>query len=171
MARLRAVCAGVILSLGAVLAPGLVQGQVTAQPGETFGDWIYECASVGDNQQSCALNQTLVDQASGNPLLKFSLSRDAQSGAVALVALVPLGIDFAAGVSGAVDEGAPFRYGLRTCVGTTCVAMVQVAPEALEQLKGGSRLRIAFTMFGEAQQRVFAGSLRGVTAGAAAAGF
>lgn len=101
--------------------------EVTAQPDQTFGDWIYQCAAVASGNPVCSLNQTLVDQGSGQPVLKFSLARDAASGKMTLVALLPLGLDFAAGVSGAVDDNAAFQYGLRTCIGTTCIANTEIA--------------------------------------------
>jgi invasion protein IalB len=103
-------------------------------------------------------------------VLKFSLGRDGASGAVTLVALLPLGLDFAAGVSGAVDDKPAFKYGLRTCIGTTCVAVVAVSAEGLADLKSGTQLRIGFKMLTESEPRVLAGSLNGITAGAAAAG-
>jgi invasion protein IalB len=145
--------------------------EVTAQPDQTFGDWIYQCAEVVAGNPICSLNQTLVDQGSGQPVLKFSLARDAASGKVTLVALLPLGLDFAAGVSGAVDDNTAFLYRLRTCIGTTCIANAEIDAERLTQLKSGSLLKIGFQILSEPAPRVFAGSLNGITAGTKAAGF
>ncbi len=144
--------------------------EATAQPDQTFGDWIYQCAEVTPGNPLCSLNQTLVDQASGQSVLKFSMARDT-AGKMTLVALLPLGLDFAAGVSGAVDDNAAFQYGLRTCIGTTCIANVEIDTDRLAQLKSGTLLKIGFRMLGEADGRVLAGSLKGITAGTAAAGF
>jgi invasion protein IalB len=146
-------------------------GEVTARAGDVFGDWVYQCSPIAEGREACALNQTLVDQQSGSPVLKFSLARDAATGSVTLVALLPLGLDFAAGVSGAVDDKPGFPYGLRTCVGTTCVAVAEIDTARFADLKAGAALKIGFRMLGEAEPRVFDGSLRGMTAAAAAAGF
>jgi len=173
--------AGVLVGLlagGAFLGIALLGAQtqevtaqeVTAQPDQTFGDWIYQCAEVTPGNPVCSLNQTLVDQNSGQPVLRFSLAREV-SGKVTLVALLPLGLDFAAGVSGAVDDSAAFQYGLRTCIGTTCIANAQIDVDRLAQLKSGTLLKIGFRMMGEADGRVLAGSLKGITAGTEAAGF
>jgi invasion protein IalB len=159
---------------GAALGIALFGAQtqeVTAQPDQTFGDWIYQCAEVVAGNPICSLNQTLVDQGSGQPVLKFSLARDAASGKVTLVALLPLGLDFAAGVSGAVDDNTAFLYRLRTCIGTTCIANAEIDAERLTQLKSGSLLKIGFQILSEPAPRVFAGSLNGITAGTKAAGF
>jgi invasion protein IalB len=165
---------GLLAAAGAFLffaGPASRAQEVTAQPDQTFGDWIYQCAEVAEGKSACSLNQTLVDQQSGQPVLKFSLGRDAGSGRMTLVALLPLGLDFAAGVSGAVDDNAAFQYGLRTCIGTTCIAIAEVDAGRLGQLRGGTQLKIGFKMLAEAESRILAGSLGGITAGTAAAGF
>lgn len=168
----RAAGTGLAALVAVLLAlTGPAVAQATAKAGDTFGDWIYECAPVGEGREACSLSQTLVDQQSGQSLLKFTLGRDEATGTVTLVALLPAGLDFVAGVVGAVDDKPGFPYTLRTCVGTTCIAMLLVDAPQLAQLKAGSALQIGFTMFGETQQRVFTGSLRGITAGTAAAGF
>jgi invasion protein IalB len=145
--------------------------EVTAQPDQTFGDWIYQCAEPVAGRPVCSLNQTLVDQGSGQPVLKFSLARDAANGRTTLVALLPLGLDFATGVSGAIDDNAAFQYALRTCIGTTCIADVDIDATRLAELKSGTLLKIGFRILGEAEGRVLAGSLKGITAGTGAAGF
>ncbi len=168
------VVAGLLVAAGAGLffaGPASRAQEVTAQPDQTFGDWIYQCAAVAEGKTACSLNQTLVDQASGQSMLKFSLGRDAASGKMTLVALLPLGLDFATGVSGAVDDNDSFNYGLRTCIGTTCIAIAEVDAARLEQLKSGTLLKIGFKMLAEPEPRVLAGSLKGITAGTTAAGF
>ena len=168
---LRRLAAAATLCMASLALAGPTTAQVTAKAGDTFGDWIYECATVGEAQQTCALSQTLVDQQSGQSVLKFTLGRDQGTGTVTLVTLLPMGLDFVAGVAGAIDDKPAFPYTLRTCVGTTCIGMLLVDAERLAELKAGTALRIGFTMMGEAEQRTFTGSLRGITAGTAAAGF
>jgi len=162
--------AGRFAGLAMFIATAAMAQGVTAQPEQTFGDWIYQCTAMGEGQ-ACSLNQTLVDQQSGQPVLRFSLSRDASNGTMTLVALLPLGLDFAAGVSGAVDEGTAYQYGLRTCIGTTCIATLSIDATRLAELRGGTELRIGFKLMSEPEPRVLAGSLRGITAGTTAAGF
>ncbi|WP_417309203.1 invasion associated locus B family protein [Devosia sp.] len=145
--------------------------QATAKPGEVFGDWVYECVAVGEGREACALNQSLVDQETGKLLVRFSLGRDEQNDTVSLVALVPLGIDFAAGVSGGLDDAAGFQMQLRTCLNTSCIAAARVDDAMLEKMKQGTTLKIGFKMMTEQQPRILGGSLRGITAGTKAAGF
>jgi len=170
--------AGVVAGLLALAGAGLFLAgpatraqDVTAQPEQTFGDWIYQCTPLADGKAACALNQTLIDQASGQSVLKFSIGRDAASGKMTLVALLPLGLDFATGVSGAVDDNDAFQYGLRTCIGTTCIAIFEIDANRLEELRAGTLLKIGFRMLAEAEPRVLAGSLNGISAGTKAAGF
>lgn len=170
--------AGVVAGLLAAAGVGLLVAgpasraqDVTAQPEQTFGDWIYQCTPIADGKTACSLNQTLVDQKSGQSVLKFSLGHDTDSGKMTLVALLPLGIDFAAGVSGAVDNNDAFHYGLRTCIGTTCIAIAEIDAARLAQLKSGTLLKIGFKMLSEPDARVLAGSLKGITSGTQAAGF
>lgn len=165
---------GLLAAAGAFLflaGPASRAQEAMAQPDQTFGDWIYQCAEVADGKAACSLNQTLVDQRSGQSVLKYSLGRDPASGKMTLVALLPLGLDFAVGVSGAVDGQSAFQYGLRTCIGTTCIAIAEVDAGRLVQLRAGTQLKIGFKMLGEAEPRVLAGSLNGITAGTQAAGF
>ncbi len=165
---------GLLAAAGALLffgGPASRAQEATARPDQTYGDWIYQCATVADGNPACSLNQTLVDQQSGQPVLKFSLGHDPASGKMTLVALLPLGLDFAAGVSGAVDDNDAFPYGLRTCIGTTCIAITEVDAARLTQLRSGKLLKIGFKLLAEAEPRVLAGSLSGVTAGTQAAGF
>lgn len=162
--------AGLVAGLLALPAAAQAQ-QATTQPDQTFGDWIYQCAQVADGKSVCSLNQTLVDQNSKQAILRFTLGRDVSTGTVTLVALLPLGLDFAAGVTGAVDDKPAFQYGLRTCIGTTCIAIAKVDEARLAELKSGTALKIGFKMLAEAQPRVLAGSLNGITAGTVAAGF
>lgn len=145
--------------------------EVSARAGDVFGDWVYQCAPVAEGREACALTQTLVDRQSGAAVVKFSLARDAATGSATLVALLPLGLDFATGISGAVDDKPAFPYGLRTCVGTTCVAVTALDAARLADLKAGAVLKIGFRMLGEPEPRIFDGSLNGLTASAAAGGF
>lgn len=162
--------AGLVAGLLALPAAAQAQ-QATAQPDQTFGDWVYQCAQVAEGKSVCSLNQTLVDQQSNQPILKFTLGRDVSNGTVTLVALLPLGLDFAAGVTGAVDDKPAFQYGLRTCIGTTCIAIARVDAARLAEMRSGTALKIGFKMLAEPQPRVLAGSLKGITAGTQAAGF
>jgi len=168
----RVVRAGLMAGLLALMGTGAqAQEAAASPPDQTFGDWVYQCAPLADGKTACSLNQTLVDQDSRQALLRFTLGRDTTSGNITLVALLPLGLDFGAGVTGAVDDKPGFQYGLRTCVNGACIAVSAVDATLLAQLKAGTQLRIGFKMLAEQQPRVFAGSLKGITAATQAAGF
>ena len=150
-------------------APARAASPPTAKAGETFGDWVYECQAAKDNQQNCALSQTLISGDTKKPVAKFNLGREPQSGIVYLAVLLPLGIDLPAGVVGAVDDKEQFNYRLETCLQLGCIARIEADAALLTAMKSGKTLKLGFRFRGAAQATVLPGSLSGMTAGAAAA--
>lgn len=160
-----------VLALGgatAAQAPTRSATPPSAAEGQTFGDWKYECQALNGGQ-ACALSQTLVSNDSKKAVAKFNLGRDPQSGVVYLAVMVPLGLDLAAGIVGAIDESGPFAYQLETCLAVGCIARVPVDAALMKALKSGKTLKLGFRARGAQQATVLPGSLAGMTAGVAAA--
>src|SRR5262245_37523598 len=74
---------------------------------ETHGDWVVNCAIMGEGEQAskvCTLSQEQQDSKSGQRVIGVEL-RPA-SGANAATLVLPFGLDLAAGAALQVDDGA-----------------------------------------------------------------
>lgn len=155
---------------GAVAPTGAVgAGAPTARPGQSFGDWTYECQPAGEGDGSCALGQTLLSGDTKKPLVRFNLGRDPKNAVVYLAVLLPLGLDLPAGVAGSVDNGNPFAYQIETCVPLGCIARIPAEARLLRAMKSGKALKVSFLMRGASLPTVLPASLAGIGPGITAA--
>jgi invasion protein IalB len=162
-------------AIGAMLLPLFLAAPTAARAearvGEKFGDWTFECQAIADGKTDCALTQILVNKQTNQPVLKFMLTRGKKADDVELKALIPLGIDIQAGVSGSIDEKPTLKFVLETCVQPGCLASVKVKGALLDSMKAGKALNISFTQKSSGNKLSFSGSLKGLSDGVAAAGY
>ena len=154
---------------GFVLAPAAL-GASPAKVGDHFGDWVFECAALGEGQTLCSLNQTLIAKNSNKAIARFSLSRDKKSNENILGVLVPLGLDIPVGVAVNIDQNPPIPLTLLTCSPNGCVANAVLNPKAVDAFKVGKALSLSFKIRGADKPMNLAGSLNGLAAGIAATG-
>ena len=139
--------------------------------GQTFGNWIFQCSAVAQNNTICTLSQTLVDGQSKKPIAKFSVGRSGPGSETRLVVLLPLGLDIASGVSGSVDKGAEFKYTLESCVPSGCIASRPVDAALLNGIRTGTALNVSFRFQGNDKAITLSGVLKSLGDGMTAAGF
>jgi invasion protein IalB len=159
---------GFVALISTVLMSEVAYSGPTA--GETFGDWVFECRAVAENQTSCALTQTLISAQTQQAVAKFSFTRSQETSTLTLLTLLPLGLDLSAGVQGRVDGKDAMEYKLETCVAAGCFARSLISAEVLEAMKAGTALGVSFTVKGYTEPMTLTGSLKGFTEGMNATG-
>ena len=162
-------------SLAAVLS-ALVLGvpvaaHAEAQVGEKFGDWMFECQAIADGKTDCALTQTLMNKQTNQAVIKLILARAKGNGDLAFKVLVPLGIDLQAGITGNIDDKAPVKFVLETCVQAGCLASAKPKGGVLDAIKGAAALNLSFSGKGNGNKVSAVGSLKGLMDGIVAAGY
>jgi len=133
-----------IMSIGLALTWAL-PAQAQAKVGERFGDWVFNCTAIAQNQTSCSLNQALVNKQTQKVVARFSVVREQETNRPALIAILPLGIDLTTSVMGAVDENDAFKFTMETCTRAGCFAKVILEDGLLGQMKNGKLLTATFT--------------------------
>lgn len=127
-----------LLTMTPAAAAGLPGGASALS--ETHGDWTVRCEVAGE-ALTCALQQRQTDRQSGQQILALDL-RPAEAGLTGLVVL-PFGLSLVQGIGLAVDELAPLsRLPFRTCLPQGCLVDLDLGPEVLAQLRGGTTLHI-----------------------------
>jgi invasion protein IalB len=137
--------------------------------GDKFGDWVFSCTALAKNKTVCALTQTVVTKKDNRRLVKFSVEQSEKTGSAILTAIVPLGIDIGAGVSGSIDEGNSFQYKLETCLQFGCIATHPLDGALMKAMQSGQRLNLTFTGKGSEKPFSVSGSLNGFSEGSKAA--
>lgn len=129
---------------------------------ETHGDWVVNCAVVGEADQAskvCTLSQEQQDSKSGQRIIAVELRPSAKANAATLV--LPFGLDLAAGAALQIDDGAvgeplPFR----TCLAGGCLVSANIDPKMLASLRDGTALKAHVKADG-GKEMMFSISLKG----------
>lgn len=153
---------GVAAILGAQ-APALADA---AKPGSdtAYGDWVLHCVKARDGKELCALHQKIVSQDTKLPVAAFALARNPDSRELRLAAVLPLGLDIPAGVTGKAGS-APIAFTVQTCVRRGCIASAQVDDKLLETLRGTASFTTTFKMRSVTDPTTLAVSIRGLDEG------
>lgn len=158
-------CAIGVFVLGAVVALGgehLLFKQSDPRDGmqtmRAFQDWRLTCSARTEKSGGCAIQQTIVQRGSGNPLLELTVS---QKGADEMLAVVtPLGVLVPPGIRFAVGSGQPRAAAFKTCMQGGCVATLPLdtaLTTAMEQNTTGQIVVVT----GEGKQVPLTYSLKG----------
>ena len=133
--------------------------------GDRFGDWIFECSAIAEAKTACALTQTIVSQKDNRRIVKFSFPHNEKKNINVITALLPLGINLSAGISGSIDQGKPFQYQLKTCIQQGCIVTYDVDSAFLKSLQGAKKINISFIGINATQPVALSGSLNGLSDG------
>ena len=120
-------------------------GEVKPSSDQPFGDWILHCTKTTDGEQACALHQRILASDTKLPVAAFALARNKDSHELRLAAILPLGLDIPAGVSGKAGA-APLPFVIQTCVRKGCIASTTVDDKLLEALRGTDAFSVTFKM-------------------------
>ncbi|MBT9290686.1 invasion associated locus B family protein [Prosthecodimorpha staleyi] len=167
MKRLVAVltaCAGLWLT-GATGVRAQAAAGAAPQPSslqETYDDWLVVCRTLADAKRQCSMVQNQVDGKTKQRVLALELA--AGPDRTTLTAVLPFGLDLAAGIVLASDDGG-LRQVLRfrTCLPVGCVVPAVLDAKAVATLKK-ARLLLLTTSMDNGQPLELKGSLKGFPA-------
>ena len=150
----------VIFACALAVAPA-VSGQTKNADDKMFGDWILHCAKTSAGEEACAMHQKIMSRETKLPVAAFAIARSKESQELRLTAILPLGLDIPAGVSGKVGE-LPLAFQVQTCVRRGCIASTQVDGKLLEALHGAEAFTATFKMRSVTDPTTLAVSLNGL---------
>ena len=91
--------------------------------GQKFGDWVFQCSAVAQNQTDCAFVQTIVTPDGKRQVAQLQmLEQRTAPGTYILTVVLPLGLDIQNGVTARVDQAEPVPATLKTCLPRGCIA-------------------------------------------------
>jgi len=129
--------------------------------GQQFGDWVFQCSAVAQNQTACAFVQTIVSQDGKRQLAQLQmLEQKTEPASYILTMLLPLGLDIQNGVTAKIDTTDPVAATLKTCLPRGCIATIALDKNLADALKHGKSLALDFTMGGG--KKTITGSLNGI---------
>lgn len=157
-----------LASLSLLLAAGLAApagaAATKAAPGQSFGDWVLHCTELHGGGQACALHQKVMASDTRLPVAAFALARNKDSRELRLAAVLPLGLDIPAGVSGKAGA-VPLPFTVQTCIRRGCIASTTVDEKALAALRGADAFSVTFKMRIVADPTTIPVSLKGLDEG------
>lgn len=131
---------------------------------QSFGDWVLHCKELRKGETACALHQKIASKETRLPVAAFALSRHKDSHELRLSAIVPLGLDIPAGVSGKVGD-VPLTFTVQTCIKRGCVASTTVDAKLLDSLRANQSFTATFKMRSVADPVSLPVSLKGLAEG------
>lgn len=150
--------------LGLALLAGGTAGAAGKAADKPFGDWVLRCTEVRAGVTDCILQQKIISQESKLPVAAFAIGSHEQSKALRLTAVLPLGLDIPAGVSGKAGD-VPLEFTVQTCVKRGCVASTALDEKLLSALHGRDAFTTTFRMRGVQQAVTLPVSLKGLDEG------
>ncbi len=145
--------------------PAALAEDAKSPPAEqAFGDWVLHCAKSGTGEAICALHQRIMAADTKLPVADFAVARNKDSHELRLAAILPLGLDIPAGVSGKAGD-VPLTFTVQTCVKRGCIASTTVDDKLLETLRGKDAFTATFRMRSVADPVTIPVSLKGLDAG------
>ena len=150
--------------LGMVFGSGSALAQDN-QPkvGQKFGDWVFQCSAVAQNQTDCAFVQTIVTPDGKRQVAQLQmLEQKTKPGTYILTVVLPLGLDIQNGVTARIDQTDPVSATLKTCLPRGCIASMPLDEILAGALRNGNKLELAFTMADGKKTATVTGSLTGI---------
>ncbi|MBK1634586.1 invasion associated locus B family protein [Rhodovulum adriaticum] len=134
---------------------------------DTFKDWQIICVPVGNNRDTCTMQQLLRDP-DGNPVSQISIAPfppAAAPRAAAVELAAPLETLLSGDVSVKVDDGEALRYRFSYCTPQACVARFALSTDDIANYKAGGEATVSIVPLMAPDQRAeITMSLSGFTA-------
>lgn len=152
--KLRRVALGLLTSLALPAAASAASdapagGPAAAPPAFHSTEWRVECSNSGTALDCQTVNRIL--QTDGQQLASITIHPRSHQGGVDAVVELPLGIALAMPVQLRVDDDAPQRLTLETCVNQSCIASAALAQAFGASLAGGKTVILSFGLPGRGQ--------------------
>lgn len=158
--EMRYLIGAVILEMIFGSGPALAQADVP-KIGQKFGDWMFQCSAVAQNQTTCAFVQTIVTPDGKRQLAQLQmLEQKTEPATYILTMLLPLGLDIQNGVTAKIDETDPTAATIKTCLPGGCIATMLLDESLAGAMRNGNNLELAFTMADG--KKAITGSLNGI---------
>lgn len=156
----------VTFSALAACGPGAWAAADTKVPGtsQAFGDWVLHCTKSLKGEEVCAMHERIMAADTKLPVAAFAIARNKDSHELRLAAILPLGLDIPAGVTGKAGD-VPLTFTVQTCLRRGCIASTTVDDKLLESLRGSEAFSTTFRLRGVAEAVTIPVSLKGLDAG------
>lgn len=112
-------------------------------PANGKGSWEVQCAE-GPSGPVCKASQTLVVAETRQLLLAVSVSKAAADKNSAMLVHLPHGLFPPAGITVGVDGAAAEKLVIQTCDVQGCYAGAGLAPDKIESISKGTKLKVSF---------------------------
>lgn len=164
----RTVLSILALALGAAhLAPAAPPAAAAdaVVPPKIFGDWRLRCREIAMGDEACALHQRLISEQTGKHVMALALAPNRDGSAYRLTAILPLGLDVPAGITGRIGGGPEIAYRLQTCIMRGCIANVELNPDQVRALSAAGSLTVSFSLRGVDRPITVSASAKGLADG------
>lgn len=108
-----------------------------------YGDWQLSCPAVGDDKQTCQIDQNVIEQKSGSEIAHLALGRGDKGDT--LVVTVPHNVLLPPGLGMQIGEAEPKTYAYRTCNQRGCLAVIQLDDDTLKALRSTPDVKFILT--------------------------
>jgi invasion protein IalB len=112
--------------------------------GDRFGDWVFACRALAENKTACELAQVIVTEKN-QKIARLSVTKNNQTNKLLLTALVPLGVNIPAGVSGLIDQ-TKLSFTLEACIAAGCIANAPLDMQILKSNNAEQKFTINFNL-------------------------
>ncbi|MCF8496580.1 MAG: invasion associated locus B family protein [Alphaproteobacteria bacterium] len=111
--------------------------------------WFVRCnqespENVTAKRGKCEAFQRLVVKESKKRLAEFAIGFPDDKAEARGIVVLPLGILLQAGVEMKIDEGRSFKFDVRYCDNGGCYAYLNLTPEILDIMRGGTKATLSF---------------------------
>lgn len=162
---MKTAAAVLIMLLAATAATPAQAGASKPLAGDPFGDWVLHCTKIArTGEQACALHQRIMAKDTRLPVAAIALARNKDSRELRLAAVLPLGLDIPAGVTGKAGT-VLLPLTIQTCLRRGCIASTTVDQKTLASLRGADGFSVTFKMRIVAEPTTIPVSLKGLDAG------
>jgi invasion protein IalB len=136
----------------------------TSDAHQRFGHWVLRCITLDGNKEACALHQRLHGETTKAPVASFAIADNEKGADHRLTAILPLGLDIPAGVSGKLGKQT-LSYQVQTCLPRGCIANTALTPEDIAALKSEKSFTTSFRIRGVTEPVTVTVSLEGLAEG------
>ncbi|MBF0309010.1 MAG: invasion associated locus B family protein [Magnetococcales bacterium] len=138
----------------------------SSEKGKAFDDWTMKCGRPEENgPELCLLAHAVFRKDAKEPSLIVRLNYQQSTKITLLSAIVPLGVDLAAGVSLKADDGFPTNLALRYCTPAGCEAFLPLDGSTLKAISGAKKIVIGWLPVGAKEPLIVPVSTKGLKAG------
>lgn len=125
------------------IARGIALPTGTVPTIQYYGDWQLSCPAVGDDKQTCQIDQNVLEQKSGSEIAHLALGRTTDGDT--LVVTVPYNVLLAPGLGLQIGTAEPKGYAYRTCNQRGCIAVIKLDDKTLASLRSASNVKFILT--------------------------